>query len=129
MSNRLLSVTVGGVFASCLFLSSAWAHHGWEWAEAEQMELTGTVKSVAIIPPHPRLDVETPDDGVWRVELGNPSQTKRAGFVEGSAKVGDTIAATGNRAKDHGEKRMKAVQITVNGKTYDIYPDRIRKAK
>lgn len=126
---RWLSGSVCGLFVSALFMTSAFAHHGWEWAEAEQMKLTGVVKSVAIIPPHPRLDVETASDGVWRVELGNPSQTQRSGFVEGSAKVGDRITATGNRAKDHAEKRMKAVQITVGGKIYDIYPERIQKAQ
>ncbi|MDX3907132.1 MAG: DUF6152 family protein [Pigmentiphaga sp.] len=107
--------------------ATAWAHHGWSWAEAEQMQLRGVVKQVQIAPPHPWLDVETANDGVWRVELGNPSQTRRAGFEEGSAKPGDTVMATGNRSQDRAEKRMKAVQISVGGKTYDIYPERIRR--
>ncbi|WP_051231403.1 DUF6152 family protein [Stutzerimonas azotifigens] len=114
------------ILAACLALSSmaAFAHHGWSWAEEEQMELTGTVTRVQIAPPHPWLDVETPD-GTWRVELGNPSQTERAGFTAESAREGDTIKATGNRSKDQAEKRMKAVQIEVGGETYDIYPERI----
>ena len=29
------------------------------------------------------------------------------------------------RSLDAGEKRMKAVQIVVNGRTFDIYPNRI----
>ena len=61
-----------------------------------------------------------------RVELGNPRQTERSGFVEGSAKAGDAIVVLGNRSLDPSEKRMKAVRITVAGKTYDIYPERIR---
>jgi len=105
---------------------AALAHHGWSWAESEQMTLQGTVQQVQIAPPHPWLDVRA-DDGVWRVELGNPSQTKDAGFVEGSAKPGDAIVAIGNRDSDAGAKRMKAVQIKVGGKTYDIYPSRIKK--
>jgi len=124
MSNRLLSG-----MALCLAMGSASAHHGWNWADEEQTQLTGIIKAVQIAPPHPRLDVETADAGVWRVELGNPNQTRSSGFVEGSAKVGDRIAVTGNRAKDHSEKRMKAVQITVGEKTYDIYPDRIQKPR
>ncbi|MBX6317655.1 DUF6152 family protein [Pigmentiphaga sp.] len=106
---------------------TAWSHHGWSWAEAEQMQLRGVVRQVQIAPPHPWLDVQTAEDGLWRVELGNPSQTRRAGFVEGSAKPGDEIVATGNRSQDRNEKRMKAVQISVGGKTYDIYPERIRR--
>ncbi|KGD86847.1 hypothetical protein JL37_28475 [Achromobacter sp. RTa] len=106
--------------------TAAMAHHGWSWAESEQMTLQGTVQQVQIAPPHPWLDVRT-DDGTWRVELGNPTQTKEAGFVEGSAKPGDTVTAIGNRDRDSANKRMKAVQIKVGGKTYDIYPSRIRK--
>ena len=37
------------------------------------------------------------------------------------------IVAIGNRSQDHAEKRMKAVQISVDGKTYEIYPERIQK--
>ena len=90
------------------------------------MTLQGTVQQVQIAPPHPWLDVRA-DDGIWRVELGNPSQTKDAGFVEGSAKPGDTVTANGNRDQDPAVQRMKAVQIKVGDKTYDIYPSRIRK--
>ena len=36
----------------------------------------------------------------------------------------DEVTAIGNRSQDENEKRMKAVRITVNGKTYDVYPDR-----
>lgn len=129
MAIRFLAGSACALFASCLFMASAAAHHGWEWADEEQMQLTGIVKSVSMIPPHPRLEVETPNDGVWRVELANPAQTKRAGFIEDSAKPGDAVDITGNRAKDHAEKRMKAVQITVGGKTYDIYPSRIEKGR
>lgn len=106
--------------------TAALAHHGWNWAEDEQTELTGIVRAVVIAPPHPTLDVETASDGLWKVELGNPRQTQRSGFVEGSAKPGDRVVVLGNRSLDRDEKRMKAVRITVEGKVFDIYPDRIR---
>jgi len=106
--------------------TAALAHHGWTWAEEEQSELTGIVRTVTIAPPHPSLQVETASDGLWKIELGNPRQTQRAGFVEGSAKPGDEVVILGNRSLDQSEKRMKAVRITVNGKVFDIYPERIR---
>ena len=105
---------------------AAFAHHGWTWAEEEQTELTGTIRTVSIAPPHPSLEVETASDGVWKIELGNPRQTERSGFVEGVAKPGDQVVALGNRSQDPKEKRMKAVRITIGEKRYDIYPDRIR---
>lgn len=106
--------------------TAALAHHGWGWAEEQQSQLTGTIRTVTIAPPHPSMDVETASDGIWRVELGNPRQTERAGFVEGSARPGDEIVVLGNRSLDVNEKRMKAVRITVNGKVFDIYPERIQ---
>lgn len=117
--------TIALAAALTLTAAAALAHHGWSWAEQEQTELAGTVVSVTIAPPHPSLDVETADDGVWKVELGNPRQTERAGFVEGSAKPGDEVVVLGHRSLEAGEKRIKAVRITVAGKAFDIYPERI----
>ncbi|KKN83306.1 hypothetical protein LCGC14_0300550 [marine sediment metagenome] len=127
MTSKSLAIRALGMAAlAALLAAPAIAHHGWSWAESEQMELTGTVSKVQIAPPHPWLDVEA-EDGLWRVELGNPNQTERAGFEEGSANPGDDITAVGNRTQDQSEKRMKAVQITVGDQTYDIYPERIQK--
>lgn len=115
-----------GAALGLLLVTGAYAHHGWSWAEADQIELSGTIREISMAPPHPTLDVETENDGVWRVELANPRQTERSGFVEGVAKVGDRVVALGNRSLDRNEKRMKAVRITVAGKAYDLYPERIQ---
>ncbi|TLX12991.1 DUF6152 family protein [Rhizobium sp. MHM7A] len=117
---------LAAVGLSVALATSAAAHHGWSWAEADQIELRGTIEKISMGGPHPTLDVATADDGVWRVELGNPRQTERSGFVEGVAKPGDQVIALGNRSQDPKEKRMKAVRITIGEKRYDIYPDRIR---
>lgn len=128
MKHRSLRIpSLTALLLACLFAAHALAHHGWSWAEAEQIELSGTVQRVEMAPPHPWLEVETEDDGIWRVELGNPRGTERAGFAEGSAQPGDRITAVGNRAQDRDEKRMKAVQLTVGDRTYDIYPERIQR--
>jgi hypothetical protein len=115
---------LGGT-AMALVAGTAAAHHGWSWAEAEQIELAGTIREVTIAPPHPVLRIETANDGVWTVELGNPSQTSRAGFVEGVARPGDRIVALGNRSENRRERRMKAVRVTVGERRFDIYPERI----
>ncbi|EFH10175.1 DUF6152 family protein [Pseudoroseomonas cervicalis] len=108
-----------------LLAAPALAHHGWSWAESEQTELSGTIEEIFIGPPHPRLTLRS-DGTLWTVELGNPSQTRRAGFVEGSASVGDQARAIGNRARDTGERRLKAVRLEVGGRRYDLYPERIQ---
>lgn len=115
-----------GSLIGMMFAASAYAHHGWSWAEADQFELSGTIREISMAPPHPTLNVATEKDGVWLVELGNPRLTERSGFIEGVAKIGDPVVVLGNRSLDPEEKRMKAVRITVAGKVYDIYPERIR---
>jgi hypothetical protein len=103
----------------------ALAHHGWSWAEGEQMTLTGTIRKISMAPPHPMLMVEA-QGKLWQVDLGNPSQTERSGFRGDSAKPGDQVTALGNRHLDKEKAHMKAVRITIAGKNYDMYPERIR---
>ena len=101
------------------------AHHGWDWAEQQQSQISGTIRDIYIGPPHPRLEVEAAD-GTWTVELGNPRQTERAGFVEGSAKAGDQVTVTGNKPAEGNEKRIKAVKINIGGKDFVFYPERVQ---
>ena len=103
----------------------AFAHHGWSWAEEKQMELKGTIQKISMAPPHPTLMVAAADGVVWLVELGNPTLTARSGFTAKTAKPGDAIVVLGNRHKDKTKAHMKAVRITIAGRTYDIYPERI----
>ncbi len=42
-----------------------------------------------------------------------------------SAKPGDAIVILGNRNQDKTKTTMKAVRITIGGKNYDLYPERI----
>ncbi|TLX58687.1 hypothetical protein DN826_04765 [Stutzerimonas nosocomialis] len=114
------------VTAMALFATQAFAHHGWAWAEEEQSELKGTITEISMAPPHPALRVKAQDGRSWQVDLGNPSQTQRSGFTADSAKVGDDITVLGNRSKEPNEAHIKAVRITVGGKQYDMYPERIK---
>ena len=99
------------------------AHHGWSWTADGFFELEGIITEIYIGNPHATLDVNVEGE-IWRVELAPPSATIRAGFTEDVAKAGDEVTAIGNRSRDETEKRMKAVRLTVNGKTYDVYPSR-----
>ena len=101
----------------------ALAHHGWSWTVEELSELKGVIRDVYLGNPHATLDVDVKGE-IWKVELAPPRATERAGFTEASAKAGDAVTAIGNRSRDQAERRMKAVRIIVNGKTYDVYPDR-----
>lgn len=116
-----------GGFAACLAIVAAapsLAHHGWAWTEDGFFELEGLITDIYIGNPHATIDVDVEGE-IWRVELAPPSRTIAAGFTEDVAKKGDEVHALGNRSRDSTEKRLKAVRITVNGKTYDVYSDRV----
>ena len=103
----------------------ATAHHGWAWAEDEQSTLTGKIQSISMNAPHPTLQVADAAGVTWQIDLGNPNQTERSGFAADSAKAGDSITVLGNRNRDRERNHMKAVRITVAGKNFDMYPERI----
>ena len=125
LNRRHLVQLVLGAGASAMSLPAA-AHHGWSWAEDEQSTLTGTVQTVSMAPPHPSLQVKAADGVLWFVELSNPNQTERSGYTAASAKPGDPIVVLGNRDRDKTKMHMKAVRITIAGRNYDLYPERIR---
>lgn len=122
---RLMQLMAAGAAAS--FALPAAAHHGWSWAVDEQSELQGTIVGISMAPPHPTLRVRATDGVVWQVDLGNPTQTERSGFTGTSGKVGDAVTVLGNRHKDKSRMHMKAVRITLAGKNFDMYPERIKK--
>jgi hypothetical protein len=102
----------------------AFAHHGWEWTEGEPFELTGVIEEIYIGNPHATLKVRA-EEGVWDVDLAPLAPTLEAGFDENAAKVGDEVTCVGFRAADHTDLHMKAARVIVNGRTYDVYPDRV----
>ncbi len=121
-SSRLLAP---GLVALLALATPALAHHGWSWAESEKMTLQGTIKTISMAPPHPTLHVTAADGTVWQVDLGNPRQTEASGFTAKTAKPGDAVTVLGNRSQDKAKAHMKAVRITIAGKNYDMYPERI----
>ena len=110
--------------AALLLPSAALAHHGWAWTEDEPFEITGAIEDIYIGNPHVTLTVRA-EDGLWHVDLAPLAPTTRAGFDENAAKAGDTVTCVGFRSRDHGQLSMKAARVIVNGKTYDVYPNRV----
>ena len=51
--------------------------------------------------------------------------TEKSGFTGDTAQPGDKVTVLGNRSKEPGTTHMKAVRITISGKNYDMYPERI----
>ena len=108
--------------------AAALAHHGWGWTENEESRLSGTIESIRFGNPHMHIKLKA-SKGVWAVDLSPPIVAERSGFGPGAAKAGDTVILTGHRARDHEVLAFKAETVTVNGKTYDVYPQRPKSLK
>ncbi len=127
MSRARLFIPV--LAAACVVAAgAAHAHHGWAWTEDQESRLSGTIEAISLGNPHAHVTLRN-DQGLWEVDLAPPSATERAGFIAGSAAVGDKASVTGHRSKDPKELVFKAETITVKGKTYDVYPGRPKALK
>ena len=104
-------------------ISVAMAHHGWRWATGGNIELTGVITSAQLGNPHGVLTVDA-DGEIWRVEVGQPWRNERAGLTDEHFAVGKEITISGHRSKDPNERLVKAERVIIDGKTYDLYPER-----
>lgn len=121
--------SAASAFAAIVLLgvAPAFAHHGWAWTEDDPFELSGIIEDIYVGNPHVTLEVRA-EDGMWHVDLAPLAPTTRAGFDESAAEIGDEVICIGFRSRDHGQRSMKAARVVVNGKTYDVYPNRVPRA-
>ena len=111
-------------FAAALGLpAAAAAHHGWAWTQDEESRLSGTIEAISFGNPHMHLRLKN-EQGSWEVDLSPPVVAQGSGFGPGAARAGDRVVITGHRARDANLLAFKGETITVNGKTYDVYPQR-----
>lgn len=110
---------VGALF---LLPNSLLAHHGWGWATSEEFEITGKIVDIRLGNPHGEVDILV-DDVVWVVEVGQPWRNSRAGLA-GKLEKGITITVHGHRSADAEQRLVKAERVVIDGKDYNLYPDR-----
>jgi hypothetical protein len=101
----------------------ALAHHGWEWAEEANSEITGQIAAAKLGNPHGELTLDV--NGVkWVVEVGQPWRNAQAGLKDEMLAKGVTLTVSGHRHTDPNKKVFKAERVVIDGKKYDLYPDR-----
>lgn len=103
--------------------SPALAHHGWTWAEDANAEITGTVVSARLGNPHGELTLAV-GGAQWTVEVGQPWRNERAGLKDALLAQGVTLTVSGHRHRDPQRRVFKAERLVIDGKAYDLYPDR-----
>lgn len=111
------------VLAAFLAASAAQAHHGWAWATGEEFEITGTITSVRLGNPHGEVTIDV-DGESWVVEVGQPWRNDRVGLSKELLSQGRKITVHGHRSAEEGERLVKAERVVIDGKNYELYPDR-----
>jgi hypothetical protein len=109
--------------AATLVAQGAWAHHGWGWASEEEFELTGKITNVRLGNPHGEVTLDANGEK-WLVQVGQPWRNEQAGLTPELLSVGRILTVHGHRSKKESEKLMKAERVIIDGKSYNLYPDR-----
>lgn len=113
-----------GILLMGACLNMAFAHHGWRWTEDGQFELTARVEKAVLGNPHGVLTMDA-DGSKWLVEVGQPWRNEQAGLSDAMFAKGATLTIVGERSADMKEQRMKAERIIIDGKKFDLYPERL----
>ena len=99
------------------------AHHGWGWATEEEFQLTGAITAVRLGNPHGELTLDVKGEK-WIVEVGQPWRNEKAGLTQKLLSNGQVLTAHGHRSAKQGQRLMKAERVVINGRSYNLYPDR-----
>ena len=99
------------------------AHHGWGWATDEEFEISGKITNVRLGNPHGEVTLDVKGDK-WIIEVGQPWRNERAGLTPELLKVGQLVTVHGHRSAKESERLVKAERVIIDGKSYDLYPDR-----
>jgi hypothetical protein len=101
----------------------ALAHHGWAWAEDGNSEIAGVIVAAKLGNPHGELTLD--ESGTkWTVEVGQPWRNARAGLKDEMLAKGTKLKVVGHRHVDPDRKVFKAERVFIDGRRYDLYPDR-----
>ena len=120
---RSLAAAVISVVSALTLSGAASAHHGWSWTTGENIELTGVIRAVALGYPHGKVMLEV-DGTWWTLEVGQPWRNERAGLKDGDLAEGVKITVSGEPAKDKENKLLKVERLWIQGKQYELYPER-----
>jgi hypothetical protein len=122
-STRLMVLALAALIAGTVLVPVTSAHHGWRWAENENSEITGTIKSVRLGNPHGEMTILVNGEE-WTAEIGQPWRNEQAGLTPALLAEGTSVTVQGHRALDKSEKLIKAERVVIGGKSYNLYPDR-----
>ena len=107
-----------------LLAAAASAHHGWGWLNEDEFSITGEVVSARLGNPHGEITMDV-DGTRWVVELGQPWRNREAGLTLDHLPEGQVMTAQGHRSRAEGHHRMMAERLIIDGRNFDLFPDRL----
>lgn len=118
-----IGLSLCALFSALVLAQSSSAHHGWGWATAEEFQITGEITAVRLGNPHGEVTLNVNGES-WVIEVGQPWRNDNAGLKPELLAKKQVITAHGHRSAKKGERLMKAERMVINGKSYNLYPDR-----
>ena len=95
------------------------AHHGWaDFDRSKRVEVRGVIIESKYENPHCFVRVRMEQEE-WAIELAAVPRMRRHGISAEMVKVGTPLTLIGHPHKKKAHE-MKAVSITLDGKTYDL---------
>lgn len=122
---RRRAFTLAAALALSGVAVTAQAHHGWAWTDDGRFEVTGVVEKATLGNPHGVLLVDV-DGQTWTAEVGQPWRHARVGLEDDMLSPGTEVTILGKRSAEPDERRVKAERVTIGGRSFDLYPDRLR---
>ena len=123
LSGRRAWLALAALAVGMFLAQGVMAHHGWGWATDEEFEITGKITNVRLGNPHGEVTLDV-KGAKWVVEVGQPWRNERAGLTPEVLSVGRLITVHGHRSAKESELLVKAERVVIDGKSYDLYPDR-----
>jgi hypothetical protein len=121
--SKPLRLSLFALLTGFFLAQTVWAHHGWGWATDEEFELMGEITAVRLGNPHGEVTLDVKGEK-WIVEVGQPWRNEKAGLTQKLLSKGQVITAHGHRSARKGQRLMKAERLVINGRSYNLYPDR-----
>lgn len=101
------------------------AHDRWSDFEEDLTQLDATITDVNIAGSDPTIQVRAADGVNWTIELASHGRNRDAGLTAAQALPGDGVTLVGRRTQHFGENRIKALHLTIAGKDFVLYGERI----
>ncbi|MBM3603860.1 MAG: hypothetical protein FJX25_03680 [Alphaproteobacteria bacterium] len=95
----------------------------WAQFKEEATQLDGVITDVNVTGSDPTIQVRGPDGRNWTIELADRARNASLGLTRTSLLPGETVRLVGRRSPRFGERRIKALNLTVEGRRFELFPD------